>query len=349
MLPVAQMVLFAKVVEAGSFAAAAKELGQTRAAVSKQIAALEERVGAQLLQRTTRSMQLTEIGAELYARCARIAEEAAEAERAIASLQGAPRGLLRVVAPVTFGLRHLAPLVAPFLAAQPEIRARSRRSRDAAPDWSTRPRGRRAAHRAARRRRSTSRIWLAPSPHVVVASPAYFARRGEPQQPEALRGHACLLYSSLPTPSLWRFRRGRTIRVSGRLSVNHGETLRRAVLDGAGIAYMPRFIVGEDLAAGALQSVLDDHAWSAQRIFLVHPRGRNLAPKLRAFVDFVLARFQPPPWETRRQRSESASESMIAACTSGRWRLPRWPPVGNSSTWLRADDLCRARPRRRRW
>jgi DNA-binding transcriptional LysR family regulator len=295
LLPVAQMLLFAQVVEAGSFAAAAKALGQTRAAVSKQIAALEERVGAQLLQRTTRSMQLTEIGAEFYARCARIAEEAAEAERAVASLQGAPRGLLRVVAPVTFGLRHLAPWVAPFLAAQPEIRLELTLS-DEPPDWS----GDRvdvAVRIAPRADSGHVAHLLAPSPHVVVASPAYFAAHGVPRTPDALRTHACLLYSSLPTPSLWRFRRGRTIRVTGRFSVNHGETLRRAVQGGAGIAYMPRFIVGEDIAAGRLRTALDDHVTSAQKIFLVHPRGRNLAPKLRAFVDFIVPRFQPPPWE----------------------------------------------------
>jgi len=310
-LPVAQMVLFAKVVEAGSFAAAAKELGQTRAAVSKQIAALEERVGAQLLQRTTRSMQLTEIGSELYARCARIAEEAAEAERAIASLQGAPRGLLRVVAPVTFGMRHLAPLVAPFLAAHPEIRLDLVLSDDA-PDWST-DRVDVAVRIAPRADAGLVAHALAPSPHVVVASPAYFAARGVPKQPEDLRTHACLLYSSLPTPSLWRFRGGRTIRVQGLLSVNHGETLRSAVQGGAGIAYMPRFIVGEDVAAGRLRTALDDWVHSAQRIFLVHPRGRNLAPKLRAFVEFALARFQPvPPWEAKtgvRGRSGEAGPS----------------------------------------
>jgi len=300
------MLLFAQVVEAGSFAAAAKALGQTRAAVSKQIAALEERVGAQLLQRTTRSMQLTEIGAEFYARCARIAEEAAEAERAVASLQGAPRGLLRVVAPITFGLRHLAPLVAPFLAAHPEIRLELSLS-DAPPDWSA-DRVDAAVRIAPHAESGHVAHLLATSPHVVVASPAYFAARGVPRTPDELRTHACLLYSSLPTPSLWRFRRGRTIRVTGRLSVNHGETLRRAVLDGAGIAYMPRFIVGEDVAAGRLATALDEHVTSAQKIFLVHPRGRNLAPKLRAFVDFVVPRFQPAPWDQaprpRRSRSE---------------------------------------------
>ena len=156
---------------------------------------------------------------------------------------------------------------------------------------------------------------LAPSPHAVVASPEYFERRGVPATPDALRGHDCVLYSSLPTPSLWRFRRGRSIRVAGRLSVNHGETLRRAVLDGAGIAYMPRFIVGEDLADGRLVSVLDDDAWSAQRIFLVHPRGRNPAPSAR-LRELVLAGSRAP-WQggASLQPSRSNHETV---CTSGR-------------------------------
>jgi DNA-binding transcriptional LysR family regulator len=217
---------------------------------------------------------------------------------------------LRVVAPVTFGMRHLAPLVAPFLAAHPEIRLDLVLSDDA-PDWST-DRVDVAVRIAPRADAGLVAHALAPSPQVVVASPDYFARRGVPQQPEDLRAHACLLYSSLPTPSLWRFRGGRTIRVQGRLSVNHGETLRSAVQGGAGIAYMPRFIVGEDVAAGRLKTALDDWVQSAQRIFLVHPRGRNLAPKLRAFVEFALSRFQPPPWETAGVRGRTASADLRA-------------------------------------
>jgi DNA-binding transcriptional LysR family regulator len=300
---VGQMVLFARVVEAGSFAAAAKSLGQTRAAVSKQIASLEERIGAQLLQRTTRSMHLTEIGKEFYARCARIAEEAALAERDVASLQGAPRGELRIAAPVTFGRRYLAPLMAPFLEAHPEIRVELALSDAEAPLGDE---GFDVAVRIASRAEPghTAQL-LAQSPHVLCASPAYWARRGVPRVPEDLREHECLLYSSLPTPRVWRFVGGKSVRVNGRFSVNHGESLRDAALDGVGVAYMPGFLVGRDLGEGRLVSALDDWAQSRQKVYAVHPRGRNLAPKVRVFVEFLVARFQPtPPWEEWRRGEE---------------------------------------------
>lgn len=299
------MVLFARVVEAGSFAAAAKALGQTRAAVSKQIASLEERIGAQLLQRTTRSMHLTEIGKEFYARCARIAEEAADAERAVASLQGAPRGELRIAAPVTFGRRYLAPLMAEFLAAQPEVAVELQLS-DAEPDLSEG--GFDVAVRIAPRAETghVARL-LAPSPHVLCAAPGYWERHGVPSTPDELRTHECLLYSSLPTPRVWRFRNGRSVRVSGRFSVNHGESLRHAALDGIGVAYMPEFLVGRDLAEGRLVSALDDWCQSRMKVYAVHPRSRNLAPKVRVFVDFLAERFQPvPPWREGRAEASAA-------------------------------------------
>ena len=296
MANVQQMVLFAKVVEAGSFAAAAKSLGQTRAAVSKQIASLEEHIGAQLLNRTTRSMHLTEIGSDFYARCARIAEEAEEAERAVASLQGEPRGRLRLCAPLTFGRRYLAPLVAPFLESHPEISidlVLEDEPVDLAQEGFDL-----AIRIAARGDSSLTSHYLADSPHVVCGTPAYFDAKGVPTAPEHLRQHRCLLYSSLPTPRLWRFRDGRSVRVNGTFQVNHGESLRRAVVDGAGVAYLPRFIVGEDLESGVLRSVLDDWSWSAQKVYAVVPRHRNLTPKVRAFLEVLEAHFRPnAPWE----------------------------------------------------
>jgi len=303
MLQVGQMVLFARVVEAGSFAAAAKSLGQTRAAVSKQIASLEERIGAQLLQRTTRSMHLTEIGQEFYARCARIAEEAAEAENAVASMQSAPRGALRIAAPVTFGRRYLAPLVSPFLEAHPEISIELVLS-DAEPPLGDE--GFDVAIRIAPRPESAhvARL-LAPSPHVLCASPAYWERHGVPRTPEDLRDHECLLYSSLPTPRLWRFQGGKSVRVNGRFAVNHGESLRDAALAGVGVAYMPGFLVGRDLAEGSLVSALDGWAQSRQKVYAVHPKSRNLAPKVRVFVEFLAGHFQPvPPWAEGRAADE---------------------------------------------
>ena len=103
------------------------------------------------------------------------------------------------------------------------------------------------------------------------------------------------LYSSLPTPALWRFRGGKTVRVRGRFAVNHGESLRQAAIDGLGIGYMPTFVVGEDLKAGRLVSVLDDHAHSVQKVWAVHPRSENLAPKVRAFIDFLVGHFEAAP------------------------------------------------------
>ena len=115
---------------------------------------------------------------------------------------------------------------------------------------------------------------------------------------EDLRDHACLLYSSLPTPRAWRFRDGRSVRVRGRFAVNHGESLRQAAIDGLGIAYMPTFVVGRDLSEGRLVSVLDEWAHSVQKIYAVHPRSRNLAPKVHVFVDYLVEQFEPtPPWE----------------------------------------------------
>lgn len=293
MIQVGQMLLFARVVEAGSFAEAARALGQTRAAVSKQIGVLEERIGAQLLQRTTRRMHLTEIGQEFYARCARIAAEVEEAERTVASLQGAVRGTLRIAAPVTFGRRYLSSVVSGFLEEHPEVRVELVLSDT---PRSLESEGFDVSIRVAARPDSgeTARV-LAPSPHVVCGAPAYFEQVGTPTRPDDLRDHDCLLYSSLPTPALWRFRGGKTVRVRGRFAVNHGESLRQAAIDGLGIGYMPTFVVGEDLEAGRLVSVLEDHAHSVQKVWAVHPRSENLAPKVRAFIDFLVGHFEAAP------------------------------------------------------
>jgi DNA-binding transcriptional LysR family regulator len=289
------MVLFARVVDAGNFASAAKALGLTRAAVSKRIAGLEAEIGAQLLHRTTRQMSLTEIGRAFYERCARIAAEVDEAERAVAALQGTPRGRLRISAPVTFGRRYLGPLVSAFLEGQPEVQVDLALSDSAA----GLPEGTDLAIRIARRPDAGFVVHrLAPSRHLVCAAPEYARQNGLPSRPDDLRRHNCLLYSSLETPGLWRFRDGKSVRVSGNFSVDHGESLRQAVLDGLGIAYMPGFLVGPDVAAGRLVSALDDWVLSTSAIFALYPRSPALTPKLRAFVELLLDRFrQGPPWE----------------------------------------------------
>jgi DNA-binding transcriptional LysR family regulator len=292
---VSQMVLFARVVDAGNFSNAARTLGLTRAAVSKRIAGLEAEIGAQLLHRTTRQMSLTEIGRAFYERCARIAAEVEAAERAVAALQGAPRGRLRVSAPVTFGRRYLSPLVSDFLERQPEVQVDLALSDSA----TAIPEGFDLAIRIARRPEAGCVVHrLAPSRHVVCASPEYARERSLPSDPDELRRHNCLLYSSLETPGLWRFRERKTVRVSGNFAVDHGESLRQAVLDGLGVAYMPTFLVGPDVAAGRLLTALDEWALSTNQIFALYPRGPTLTPKLRAFLEHLLERFRDgPPWE----------------------------------------------------
>jgi DNA-binding transcriptional LysR family regulator len=291
------MTLFARVVEAGSFAAAAAGVGQTRAAVSRQVAGLEQRLGVQLLHRTTRRMRLTEVGREYYKHCAHIAELVESAELEVASLHSDPIGLLRIAAPVTFGRRYLAPLIAPFAQRFPQVRVDIALS-DTTTNWisdgfdigiqvTARPDPSLVAHE------------LADSPMVVCASPAYFTRFGRPQDPAELIDHNCLVYSELETPRLWRFLPDETIRVDGNFSVNHGETLLSATLDGLGIAYMPTFIAGAYLADGQLEAALADRVRSNQRIFALHPRNRNLAPKVQAFLQYIVGAFQPePPWRT---------------------------------------------------
>lgn len=305
------MTLFARVVEAGSFAAAAALLGHSRASVSKQIAALERRLGVQLLNRTTRRMRLTEVGREYYAHCARVAEQVDAAEREVSSLQGEPRGVLRISAPVTFGRRYLAPLIEPFARHHPQVSldiALSDRPHDVIAD------GFDVGIRvAALADSSLVARPLAESRMVLCAAASYFERCGRPTAPRELVDHNCLVYSELETPRLWRFTDGETIRVAGSLAVNHGETLLRATLDGLGIAYMPTFIAGEYVARGLLEAVLQDRVRSNQRILALYPANRHLTPKVRAFVDHLVAAFRPvPPWDDP-DRSPAAA---LAATTS---------------------------------
>lgn len=293
-----QMSLFARVVEAGSFAGAASALGQTRAAVSRQIAGLEQRLGAQLLHRTTRRMRLTDVGREYYKHCTRISEQVASADLEVASMLDEPQGWLRVAAPVTFGRRYLAPLVGPFTQRYPKVRLEITLS-DSMPDLILG--GFDVGFQVTANPDSslTSHV-LARSEMVVCATPEYFSRCGQPANPSELNGHNCLVYSKLETPRLWRFRDDQTIRVDGNFAVNHGEALLAATLQGMGIAYMPTFIAGPYLADGQLDSILEDFTRSNQQIFALHPSSRNLAPKVQVFVEFVVRAFRPdPPWSSQ--------------------------------------------------
>ncbi len=294
------MLAFARVVEAESFSAAARQLGLSKAAVSKQVTRLENRLGVRLLNRSTRRLALTEVGAAFYERCQRIAGEVEAAEEVATRLQHEPRGTLKLSAPMSFGMLHIAPAIPEFLARYPHLRIEMTMNDrvvdlieegfDLAIRISTLADSSLMARRLAANRR------------VVCASPDYLARAGTPRTPQDLTRHNCIGYSYLATPNEWRFVTPDgplTIKVRGNLEVNNGDAIRSAVLNGLGIALIPTFIVGEDLRAGRLACLLREYRGADTAIHAVWPHGRLISAKVRALVDFMAERFggEEPYWD----------------------------------------------------
>lgn len=286
--------VFARVVEAGGFSAAARTLGMTKSAVSKQVARLESLVGAQLLRRTTRSVGLTEAGREYYDRAAAAIGLLKDAHGVLAGLHEQPRGLLRVTSPVTFGRRCIAPLLPAFLQQHPELQLQlvlMDRPADLAEEgFDVAVRIGRDMPEGAVARKLMDIGYL-----LCGAADAWPARR-RPREPGALAAVDCLRYGEGEAASTWQFdgpEGARRIRVRGPLLVNNSELLRDAVLQGLGVALLPHFVVADDLAAGRIVRLLP--RWKPRPPFgtaahLVWLPARHLPPKTRAFVDFVLQR-----------------------------------------------------------
>jgi DNA-binding transcriptional LysR family regulator len=291
------MAVFAKVVEARSFTAAAAELGMSKSAVSKQISRLEDRLGARLLNRTTRRLSLTETGAAFYDRCARVVAEAQEAELAVTNLQSEPRGTLRVNAPMSFGHLHIAPAIPDFLTRYPEVRV-DMTMNDRFVDLIDE--GFDIAIRIARLTDSSLIARrLAPDRRVLCGAPAYFAKHGEPRTPDDLAAHNCLSYAYVSDADQWQFIDGegtRAVSVRGNLRANNGDAIRQALLAGLGVAVLPAFIVGPDVQAGRLKEVLSDYLPNRASVYAVYPHSRHLSAKVRVFVDFLADRFGPSPY-----------------------------------------------------
>lgn len=292
---VSAMLVFTEVVDAGSFTAAARRLSLSKASVSREISALEGRLGTQLLRRTTRRMSLTEVGEVFYARCQRVAEEAEQAERSVGELQAEPRGEIRLAAPMSFGHLHLAPLLPGFLARHPKLRIHLdvtdrmvdlvREKFDLSVRIGARPRETTVVQRR-----------LCPLRFAICASPAYLKKHGTPRAPEELREHNCLGYTS--PPERWTFSGGRTIPTKGNLNIDNGDGLRRIALAGHGVVYLPTFLVGEDLRAGRLVRLLADHLDLEGGVFAVYPESRHLSPKVRALIDYLAASLgSEPEWD----------------------------------------------------
>lgn len=281
--------VFAQVVEANGFTAAAGRLGVSKAAVSKQVARLEDRLGVRLLNRSTRRLGLTEAGRDFYERARRILDEVEEAEQAASSRQVSPRGVLRVNAPVTYGISHLAPILPAFMQLYPEIQVELVMNDrfvdliDEGFDLAVRVAALPDSSLVARR------LWTAR--HLVCAAPGYLARRGTPGAPGDLAGHDCLLYSYLASGDEWRFTapdgKPANVRVAGSLRSNNGDALRLAAVAGLGIIYSPAFFLGDDIAAGRLVPLLEGWRTLETAVHAVYPPGRPLGAKVRVFIDYL--------------------------------------------------------------
>ncbi len=304
------MAIFARVVEARSFSGAAKQMGLSKSAVSKQIGQLEDRLGARLLDRTTRRIALTEVGRVFYEHAARMLAEARAAEEAVTSLHEMPRGLLRINLPMSFGMAHIVPAIPDFLNRCPELKidmAFSDRYVDLLDE------GFDLAVRIARLTDSSLIAKrLAPNHYVVCASPEYLAKHGEPKRPDDLAAHSCLGYTYSADPEHWKFivdGKPVNVRVGGRLRANNGDALRVAAINHHGLIYSPSFMIGQDVAAGRLRVVLRDFTPDDSAIYAVYPSRRYLTPKVRTFIDFLVARFGPEPyWDTESGLCDAATQ-----------------------------------------
>jgi DNA-binding transcriptional LysR family regulator len=298
--PLDGIAAFVSVIDAGSFSAAARRLKLSKSAVSAHLQRLEQRLGVRLLNRTTRRLAVTEAGAAYYRHCARILAEAEAAEQAASALQREPRGTLRISAPDSFGWMHVAPAIPDFLARYPELALdialspRPVNLVDEGIDLAIRIGVIEDPSLVVRR--------LAPSRFVLCAAPAYLDRAGAPREPRDLASHHCLCVSLVSWGNAWRFvgaKGEERVAVSGVLRSNNAEMLRGAALDGLGIALLPSWAVGDELASGRLKRVLPDWEPPASSIYAVYPGNRLLTAKVRAFVDHLARRFGPVPYWDR--------------------------------------------------
>ena len=285
--------IFAKVAETGGFASAAAELGLSGPTVSKAVQRLEARLGERLIHRTSRRFALTEAGRVLAVRAARILAEGEAAEAEAKASSPVPRGMVRLAAPMSFGVRHVAPALPDFLAAHPEVSIDLRLDDRVVDliaggiDVAVRIADLPDSSLLARR--------LCPVRRWVVGSPDYFARHGTPRRPRDLRQHACLAYTWLATGETWHFTgatgAAEAVTVKGPLSATNGDALQPALESGLGIALQPDFLAWEAVKAGRLVTVLDDWHAPPLALHLVTPAGSPRPIRVAMLLEFLAARF----------------------------------------------------------
>src|SRR3954453_14423314 len=286
------LAIFAKVVELRSFAAAATELALSKATVSKAVSRLEQRLGARLFNPPSRRLALTDAGQKLAERATRLLADGEDAENEALSQSTAPRGLVRLAVPMTFGVKAVAPLLPEFLAQYPQLSIDLHLS-DAMVDLIGE--GFDAGLRIARLPDSSLIARrLCAMPRHTVASPAYLKQHGRPTHPMHLAQHRCFAYSYLSTPNVWHYTNSKgehaSVRPTSPLRVNNGEALMPALLAGRGIADLPEFIVGDAIASGAAEVILNGWKQAEGAVHLVTPPGGPRPARVEALAEFLTER-----------------------------------------------------------
>lgn len=289
---------FVRVVESGNISKAAQSLGLAKSAVSRRLTELEQHLGVQLFQRTTRRLNLTDTGRSFYERATRIINDLDEAEQAVSSLHRELSGKLRVAVPLSFGLHHLAPAITDFIQQHPRLEFDidfNDRQLDLVQegfDMALRIGQLRDSALIARR--------IASITSVICVSPTYLAQYGEPKTPQQLSEHSCLLYSNLPDPQTWIYYDTDgtpvSVKVPSGTQANNGDFLCQLAVAGQGIAKQPTFIAHRYIERGQLVPILRDYHWVASNAYAVYPQTRHLSQRVRAFVDFLAQRFEGVPY-----------------------------------------------------
>lgn len=294
-----EMEVFVRVVDAGSISAAAESMDMAKSAVSRRLGELESRLGVQLLNRTTRRLSLTAAGDEFYGRCYTVLSDVAEAESEVSADRGTIEGRIRVAAPLSFGLEHLAPALDGFMQAHPKLILEL--------DFNDRivdllGEGFDLAIRIAQLSDSSFVARnLAPIRNVICASPAYWDEHGRPAHPDDLKQHQSLRYTLVPHRS-WHYtakdgNRG-SVTLPSRISANNGAYLSEVAASGAGVVRMPLFVVYKLIESKALEPVLLDYQWGDLSAWAVYPKTRHLPYRVRALIETLANTFGSTPyWE----------------------------------------------------
>jgi LysR family transcriptional regulator for bpeEF and oprC len=288
--------VFVRVVESGSFSAAAREAGLGQPAVSKQITALEAHLGAQLLRRTSRSLSLTEAGQDFYESALRLLDDLETAEQRVGRGQTTPSGLIRVSVAPMFGRLYVVPRLGTFFSRYPEVSIdlvvtdRVVNLVEEGIDLSI--------HNGPLKDSALVAKRIATTPIITVASPRYLKMHGEPQSPQELDRHHCVIYAPLGVPRAWGFS-GKfgdlEIQPRGNFRTNDADQIRAAVLSDLGLAHTPGWLFAQEIASGAVRRVLRAYEPPPLAISAVHPAGRRLATKVRVLIEFLAETFAADP------------------------------------------------------